>query len=298
MQVLQIGCGALGQKIAEATLNQGHALTVVRRSALAAPTGARSLQIDVTNAAQCQQLASLQPQIVLYCLAPSEGSDQAYQHIYYQGLANVLQAVSKQALLHVFFISSTRVYGEHAGEWVDDLTPAMPADTGGHTLLNAERLLQDLPCGHTACRVSGIYGMHRRYLIQMANTPSRWPQQASWTNRIHEDDVVGAVLHFYQQVARSADDHASHNHGLPTQLIVSDGAPSLQHEVLQWVAVCMGWPAVTTPPAQPQIGKRLRNQCLLNTGYRLQYADFKQGYTPILQAMIATQSQIEQDGPP
>lgn len=288
MQVLQIGCGALGQRLAQATLALGHALTVVRRSALPVPVGATHLQIDVTDASQCQQLAHLKPQMLLYCLAPQESVQAAYQQVYFQGLVNVLNAVSMDALRHVFFISSTRVYGERQGEWIDDDTPAVPADAGGQTLLDAEHVLQRLNCGHTACRVSGIYGLDRRYLIQLAQTPARWPQASNWSNRIHEDDVVGAVMHFYQTVTQALGSASPpHNHGLPEQVILTDGVPTLQHTVLQWMVSQMGWSPGATQPLSPQGGKRLRNQGLLATGYALKYADFKQGYAPILAALAA-----------
>lgn len=277
MQVLQIGCGALGSLIAQATLARGHALTIARRSDKPVPEGAHLLQVDVINGEGLSELGTLKPDILLYCLAPASSDEQAYHETYYQGLQQVLAHMASASLKHVFFISSTRVYGEHAGEWLDDTSVAMPADAGGQVLLDAEHLLADLPCGNTALRVSGIYGPDRRYLLRMAQQPQSWPQQAHWTNRIHEQDVVGALMHLYDAVARGQ--------ALYPHYILSDNTPVLQHEVLQWLAAQMDWPQPVTPPSKPVTGKRLRNQRLQASGYRLQFPDYRAGYASILNSL-------------
>lgn len=282
MQVLQIGCGALGALIAQATLAQGHALTVVRRSTAPVPVGAQSLQADVVSGAGLSVLADQQPALLLVCLAPADKGEQAYQQTYAQGLRNVLAAVDQSRLRHVFFISSTRVYGDNDGRWLDDDVPAQPADAGGHALLEAERALERLACGYTALRIAGIYGPARRYLLRMAQTPALWPSQRLWTNRMHEQDVVGVLMHFYRQVAAGV--------ALPSSCILSDGVPVLQHEVLEWMASYMGWPLPPSPAVLQDTGKRLHNRRLQATGYILQFADYRAGYQPVLQA-IKTGSQ-------
>lgn len=279
MQVLQVGCGALGALIAQATLAQGHALTVVRRSAASVPAGARLLQADVVSGEGVSVLADQQPALLLYCLAPAERSDHAYRQTYAQGLRTVLATVDCSRLRHVFFVSSTRVYGDNDGGWVNDETLARPADAAGAALLEAEQVLGSLACGHTALRVSGIYGPERRYLLRMAQTPALWPSQQSWTNRIHEQDIVGALMHFYRQVEAGVV--------LPAHCILSDGAPVLQHEVLQWIARYMDWPLPPSPVAVLQTGKRLQNQRLQASGYGVQFANYQAGYLPLLQAVKA-----------
>jgi len=275
MRVLQIGCGGLGSLIAQATLAQGHALTIVRRSQQPVPAGAQALYLDVVAEAQLPALSNLQPDILLYCLAPVTG--QTYQQTYVDGLRHVLANVAMASLKHVFFISSTGIYGENQGEWINDDTPAVPADEGGHIMLAAEQLLAELPCGHTALRVSGIYGPQRLYLLRLLQNSERWPAQVHWTNRVHEQDVAAAVVHFYQQVIDGAV--------LPEHCIVTDGVPATQHEVLQWLATQQQVPAPPTPPLQPQSGKRIRNQYLQQTGFKLQFTDYQAGYASILSSL-------------
>lgn len=275
MRILQIGCGGLGTLIAQAALAEGHDLTIVRRSQLPVPEGAQALYLDVVAEENLPALTALQPEILLYCLAPVEG--QNYQQTYVEGLRLVLANVSLAALKHAFFISSTGVYGEDQGGWIDDDSPAFPADEGGRMLLEAEQLLAPLPCGHTALRVSGIYGPQRLYLLRLLQNSARWPTHVHWTNRMHEQDVAAAVVHLYQQIMDGV--------ALPTHCILSDGVPAMQHEVLQWLAAQQQLPAPPTPPLQPQSGKRIRNHFLLNTGFKPQFADYQAGYASILSGL-------------
>jgi nucleoside-diphosphate-sugar epimerase len=275
MRILQIGCGGLGTLIAEASLAQGHALTIVRRSALPVPAGAQAIYLDVIAEENLSVLSTLQPEILLYCLAPVEG--QSYQQTYVQGLRQVLASVPVTALKHVFFISSTGIYGEDQGGWIDDETPALPADEGGRVMLEAEQLLAQLPCGHTALRVSGIYGPQRLYLLRLLQNSARWPTQVHWTNRMHELDVAAAVVHLYQQVMDGVV--------LPAHCILTDGVPAMQHEVLQWLAAQQQVPAPSTPPLQPQSGKRISNRFLQHTGFKPQFADYQAGYASILSSL-------------
>jgi len=272
MRILQIGCGGLGTLIAEASLAQGHALTIVRRSQLPVPAGAQAIYLDVIAEKSLSVLSTLQPEILLYCLAPVEG--QSYKQTYVQGLRQVLASVAVTALKHVFFISSTGIYGEDQGEWIDDETLALPADEGGRVMLEAEQLMAQLPCGHTALRVSGIYGPQRLYLLRLLQNSARWPTQVHWTNRMHELDVAAAVVHLYQQVMDGVV--------LPEHCILTDGVPAMQHEVLQWLAAQQQVPAPSTPPLQPQSGKRIRNRFLQHTGFKPQFADYQAGYASIL----------------
>lgn len=269
MRVLQIGCGSLGALIAQATLAQGHALTIVRRTPAPVPDGADVLYHDVVSGGP---LPALQADIVLYCLAPVAGQD--YRQTYIEGLRHVLRQLDLASLKHVFFVSSTAVYGERAGEWVDDDTPAQPVEDNGRLLLEAERCLQSLPCGHTALRVSGIYGPQRLYLLRLLQQPERWPTQVQWTNRMHEQDVAAAVVHLYQRLSSGAS--------LPTHCILTDGAPVPQHEVLQWLAGQLQVQAPPTPAALPVSGKRIRNSYLRQTGFQPQFADYQAGYAAIL----------------
>jgi nucleoside-diphosphate-sugar epimerase len=179
-------------------------------------------------------------------------------------------------LRHVFFISSTRVYGRQSDGWLDENSPALPADFGGRRLLEAERLLQDEEVASTVMRLSGIYGPGRTRLSEMAKRPETWPPANAWTNRIHRDDAAAFIARCIIQAARDTK---------PAPLyLVTDSLPAPRHEVLRWLAGRLG---VACDAAMPPVtgGKRISNRRLLASGFRLRYPDYMSGYGELLSRM-------------
>ena len=197
-KILIVGCGDLGSTIAN-NLNHEHQVTGLRRSipistSQAASGGMQithaafsSMQIiaaDVTKANRLLSLSNLYPNIIIYCISADAQTDANYQAQYVIGLKNVLATqANNDALQHVFFVSSTRVYGQTDGQntqyLLDETKTAIPNDFGGERLLEAENALKDfclhknmLPdlntrgqaCKSTSMRLSGIYGKGRLYL--------------------------------------------------------------------------------------------------------------------------------------
>jgi nucleoside-diphosphate-sugar epimerase len=274
-KTLIIGCGDLGQAIATQLASLGFNTFGVRRQA-STLTGVHMLQADVTQPESLVQLADIAPEILIYCVAANGQTDTQYQAHYVEGLRNVLATqTGNTQLKHVFFVSSTRVYGQVTDEILDEATPALAADFGGERLLEAEQLLADLPCQHTVLRLSGIYGAGRLRMINLAKNPAAWPAQNSWTNRIHRDDAARFVVHLVQNIANNIDI-------LPCY-IVTDSTPVSQHEVLHWLAGQLQLPVdAKMPPING--GKRLSNKAVLASGFKLHYADYRAGYAALLAA--------------
>lgn len=276
-RILLIGCGDLGTAIAVGASHAGHEVIGVRKTAQLLPLSTRTLQADVSDFGTLQVLSTLQPDIVIYCVSANASSDESYYRDYVLGLRNVLATQRANLhLKHVFFVSSTRVYGEHCAEWLDDTSLAHPADFGGQRLLEAEQLLATLNCGGTALRLSGIYGPGRLYLLNMARDLTRWPAQNHWTNRIHRDDAAAFVQHLVQQVVA--------NKPLQSSYIVTDNQPSPIYEVLMWMAGRMNIPIASMRSPEPEGGKRLSNRGMLSTGFELCYPGYQQGYASLLTA--------------
>lgn len=274
--VLVVGYGDLGQALGRLLADDGFSVSGLRRSECSPGGGVSMLTGDVTRPETLTQLAEIAPRILVYCVAAGGQSDDSYRTHYVEGLRNVLAALKPaDSLRHVFFVSSTRVYGQMSEALLDEEDPAQPSDFGGRRLLEAEQLLEELPCGHTALRLSGIYGPGRRYLLNMAADFSRWPQQNVWTNRIHRDDAAAFIAWLILQVANGS--------AIAACYIVSDSRPAPQHEVLRRLAADMGHDVgrANTPP--PSGGKRLSNARMLATGFQLRYPDYQAGYASLLQ---------------
>jgi nucleoside-diphosphate-sugar epimerase len=275
--ILMVGCGDLGTAIAE-HLHSAHQVIGARLSDKALPNNMQTIQADVTNLASLHVLENLKPNILIYCVSAGGATDVQYQAAYVTGLKNVLETQRNNAQLqHVFFVSSTRVYGQVTPELLDENTPAIPADFGGERLLEAENLLKRLPCNSTTMRLSGIYGEGRLYLVNMAKDSSKWPQDNHWSNRIHRDDAAAFIALLVDKSAK--------NQALADCYIVTDNQPTQQYEVLTWLARQQGIDTSHIKAPATQGGKRLSNQRMRDTGYELQYPDYQVGYTQILQQL-------------
>jgi nucleoside-diphosphate-sugar epimerase len=273
-KILIVGCGDLGAAIAKRLVDEEHEVVGLRRSIQTSPR-MQMLQGDVADAASLQALVALMPEIVIYCVAASGQTDAAYQAQYVTGLKNILASQSRnQQLQHVFFVSSTRVYGQETTAILDESITALPADFGGERLLEAEHLLSSLPCNATTLRLSGIYGPGRLRMINLAKSPQQWPSKNSWSNRIHRDDAADFIVFLVQRILTEQ--------AIASCYIVTDSKPVSQYEVLTWLAKKMQLALPVNNLDEAQGGKRLSNQLMLSTGFQLQYPDFSVGYQALL----------------
>jgi nucleoside-diphosphate-sugar epimerase len=274
-KVLIVGCGDLGTAIAT-HLQASQEVIGLRISDKPLPLNMRTIQADVTKPISLTNLENLNPNVIIYCVSAGGQTDEKYESAYVAGLKNVLATqVKNEFLQHVFFVSSTRVYGQATHEILDENSPAIPADFGGERLLEAENVLKGLPCKSTSMRLSGIYGEGRLYLVNMAKDVSKWPNENNWSNRIHRDDAAKFIASMTNKVLQ--------NQMVADCYIVTDNLPTLQYEVLKWLAVRQNIDIsqIKTPIATG--GKRLSNQRMRETGFKLQFPNYQNGYANILQ---------------
>jgi nucleoside-diphosphate-sugar epimerase len=274
-KVLIVGCGDLGNAIA-VRLQQSHEVIGLRRNIHGLSSGIKTIFADVTQPDSLLPLENLNPSIIVYCVSAGGQSDAQYQAAYVTGLKNILATqANNQALQHVFFVSSTRVYGQNTDAILDENTPAIPADFGGERLLEAENALKDMPCKATSMRLSGIYGNNRLYLVNMAKDITKWPHENHWSNRIHRDDAAAFIAFMVEKAIK--------NQQLEDCYIVTDDMPTQQYEVLTWLASQQKIDTSNIKAPAVQGGKRLSNKRLRDTGFQLQYPNYQAGYKPILQ---------------
>jgi nucleoside-diphosphate-sugar epimerase len=276
-KLLIVGCGDLGAAVAVQLAELGFETIGLKRT-LADIPGVSIILADVTQPETLHSLRETQPDIIVYCVAANGQTDEQYKAQYVDGLRNVLNTQQENSKLkHVFFVSSTRVYGQVTEELLSEETTALPADFGGLRLLEAENLLNNISCGSTVLRLSGIYGPGRLRMIKLAQSQN-WPADNSWTNRIHRDDAASFIV-FLLQKAMASDP-------IEPCYIVTDSKPASQYEVLSWIANRLN---LSPPPITPNIssGKRLSNRLLLVSGFQLRYPDFKAGYQTLLESIDA-----------
>lgn len=281
-KILIVGAGDVGSRIAQTLADNGHQVWALRRTphAPATVSGAGSLTWmsgDIT----CPERVVFPPNldIVVSALAPSESGISAYERVYEGGARAVQQLLlaSGQTMCRQFWLSSTGVYGEDAGEWIDEHTPATPTRESAAVLLRAEQVVQQAPWPSTIVRLGGLYGPGRERLL-------RWVREGravqvsppSWTNRVHVSDAAGMVVHLIEQSLRAEP--------VASIILGVDDEPTPQHVVLAWLADRLGLPLPPALPQQAQAsqGKRIRNTALHRAGYTLRYPSYREGYLTLL----------------
>ncbi len=274
-KVLIVGCGDLGTELAHQLQSQGLIPIGLRRSRVANSTF-ECIKADITQPSSLSNISKLNPDFLVYCVAASAQTDENYRLHYVEGLRNVLVALAGATnLKHVFFVSSTRMYGQVTDNLLDENTQPQAVDFGGQRLLEAESLLSHTAesWAHTALRLTGIYGPGRHRMLTLAANPANWPSQNIWTNRIHRDDAAAFIVHLIKMLAL--------DQSVQECYVVTDSCPVSQYEVLSWITEQMGH---QPPSHSPEVvsGKRMSNQRMLGTGFKLQYPDYKAGYSAIL----------------
>ena len=164
--VLIAGCGYIGTALGVWLTSDGHMVWGLRRHPELLPPGIRPFAADLTTPETLSALPS-ELDYVFYTAASTASDDRAHRAIYVNGLSNLLDALLHQGQQprRFFFTSSTAVYSQYSGEWVDEASPTQPVDFSGARVLDGERLLSRGPFAATVVRLGGIYGPGRARLI-------------------------------------------------------------------------------------------------------------------------------------
>lgn len=258
------GFGDVGSRAASLRVAAGEQVLALRRRAAVVDGGVRGLRADLVTGEGLAQLPR-QLQRVLFCAAPDIRSEQAYRALYRDGLRRLLDRIDCPRWL---FVSSTAVYGEDAGEWVDEATPPQPRQFNGRVLLEAEAELARHE-GGVVLRCSGLYGPGREAMLRRAREPVAG--RPHWSNRIHVDDVATAISHLL-------------DHPAPDRLYIgSDDQPVREAELLDWLRARLGLPAQGIAPGADS-GRRLRNTRLRHSGWTPAHPDYRSGYAALTAA--------------
>jgi len=263
-RLLIAGFGDLGQRLAGRLRADDWEVHALRRSP-ADRGGVVWHQADLTRSDTLNDLPA-HFDAVIHQATPNERTPEAYQAIYVEGLAHLIARVTTDQLI---LVSSTAVYAQDQGEWVDESSPTEPTRFNGRILLEAERLA--LEAGGRVVRFSGIYGPGREMLIRrVKGGQARCSEQPpQWTNRIHADDAAAVLAHLL-------------NHpDLGPIVCASDDRPSPRCEVLDWLAECLDCPRPLRENGGGS-GKRVSNACLRTSGFEFTYPDYRTGYQGLL----------------
>jgi nucleoside-diphosphate-sugar epimerase len=262
---LIVGCGYLGRVVARRWLAAGHRVAALTRSRTAdlRDLGVEPILGDVTDPASLQ----FHPvDTVLYAVGLDRSAGKGMREVYVGGLTNVLNALP--APRRFICVSSTSVYGQSDGGWVDELSPTEPTEESGRIVLECEQMLRSRLSHATILRFAGIYGPGR--VIRRAAVEKGEPLAADpegWLNLIHVEDGASAVV-------------AAAERPVEGQTInVADDRPMTRREFYTTMAELLGAPpAAFAPTPGNGSNRRVRNRRMREElGVELLYPDFRSG---------------------
>ncbi|HOY23728.1 MAG TPA: SDR family oxidoreductase [Cellvibrio sp.] len=275
-QVLIVGCGDIGQRLAQCLPQDAYEVTGLRRNPPGNTPFLHYQACDVTNAEELAEVLLQNFAVIIISMTPSERSDAGYERAYVQSCRNLVEGLNAQALKPrlVIFVSSTAVYGQMDGRWVDENSPTEPVGFSGERLLEAEAIIQNSGYTNTIVRFSGIYGPNRNRLIEQVKQKHA-SASPHFTNRIHADDCARSLAHLIE-LSRTGET-------LESVYLVTDSAPAPMLEVVTWLAEQMGVAEFLSETATNERGnKRCSNQRLQDSGFVFRYPGFKDGYAELL----------------
>jgi nucleoside-diphosphate-sugar epimerase len=187
------------------------------------------------------------------------------------------------------YLSTTGVYGDHDGAWIDEETKPGPVGARGQRRVDAEAMWHELAARLDVAmhyfRLAGIYGPGRNQLSSLKKGMARRVDKPGQVfSRIHVDDIAQILM---ASIERPDAGRA---------YSVCDDAPAPPQEVVAFAAALLGLdppPLVAfeaadlSPMAQSFYGdnKRIKNQRIkTELGVRLKYPDYRAGLTALFEA--------------
>ena len=179
----------------------------------------------------------------------------------------------------LLFVSSSGVYGQQLGEWVDEQSPAEAGSYSGRIMREAEQLALNSGLPASLVRLTGLYGPGREWLLKQVRQGYRVVSEPPlYGNRIHVDDAAGLLAYLLQADARGV--------ALDNCYIGVDDQPAPLHDVVAWLREQLEishWSDDST--VRRSGSKRCSNARARALGWTPQYPSYREGYRAILQQL-------------
>ncbi|MDX1487332.1 MAG: SDR family oxidoreductase, partial [Acidiferrobacterales bacterium] len=232
-QVFIVGCGYVGMAVALHERQRGvHVRALARSSAATGRLQAMGIEtvagdLDQPDSLQTLRLAGTC--VYYFAPPPSIGSSDPRMDAFLEALR------PHKGPSRLVLVSTTGVYGDCGGQWIDEQRPPNPQTDRARRRLTAERALQAwgerMNVAITILRVAGIYGPDRLPIERLRKgLPVLCERESPWSNRVHVDDLVSACL-----AAAGCD--------RPGRLYnISDGHPTTMTDYFNQIADTVGLP--------------------------------------------------------
>ncbi len=275
--ILIAGCGYVGTALGQHLAKQNYKVWGITRKKQTLPDGITPITADLNIPESLNRIPENINYVFFTASAPNY-SDEGYSEIYINGLKNLLKHLKKTQnnIKRIIFTSSTAVYSQTGGIWVDEKSEAKPAHFTGKRILQAEEILTKSKFNVAIIRFGSIYGPTRTRLInEVLAGKAHYTETEIYTNRIHQTDCINCLQHLM------------HTPGDNEIYIGVDEEPTQQNEVIGWLGEELRCPIaeqihISAPANRIRANRRCDSSKLRSTGFEFTYRNFKQGFMSVL----------------
>ena len=277
LKVLIAGCGYVGRALAAHLTSLDYSVFTLSRSYQSIPN-ANHLCIDLND---IDPTSLPEVDIIFYMAAPDSMTEIAYQRTYVEGLRNLMQYREELGAKRLIFASSTAVYAENEGNWVNEFSTLSDENFRARTLRTAEEEALKLGPDPVIARIAAIYGPERHRLLDQIRSQQRHPvADPIYSNRIYITDLVYALEHLI---------HINQGEQI---FNLTDQSPTPINTILSWLATKEGKQLPVAETQTEADANRMKNRkisCerLIASGFTHQFASFKQGFNHIFKLEMA-----------
>lgn len=277
--VLIAGCGDVGSRLATQLLAAGWEVHGLRRDVSRLPAGVIGVAGDLFNK-DCPATWPIGAvDYLVYCAAATDHDEAGYRAAYVQGLEHVLEWLNDygQVPNRLLFVSSSSVYGQQDGEWVDESSSTVASGYSGRVMLEAEQIALKSGIPASVVRLTGIYGPGREWLLTQVRRGYRVAVEPPlYANRIHADDAAGLMACLLEADRRGV--------ALKDVYIGVDDEPAALADVVGWLRGYLGVTEWDDDSSVRRTGsKRCSNARAKALGWTPKYPSFREGYAAILE---------------
>jgi len=277
LSVLIAGCGDLGSRLGLQLSRDGWTVYGLRRSAAELAVPILPVNGDLSEPACPRSWPKGGLDYLVYAASATEHDEAGYRQAYVEGLRNVLGWLQQhgQQPRRLVFVSSTGVYAQRDGQWIDENSATEPTGFTGQVMLEAEQLALDSGLPVTRVRLGGLYDPSRPWLqnqVRAGLRVERDPPQ--YSNRIHRDDAAGLLAFLLQSDAGGA--------ALEDCYLGVDDDPAPLHEVVDWLRDRLGVTHWAEQSMNRRAGsKRCSNARARALGWKPRFPSYRDGYASL-----------------
>lgn len=208
-------------------------------------------------------------------------------------LAELRDDIASRQFEWVGYLSTTGVYGDRGGDWVDESSELRPTTKRGIARVRAEAEWASLNLPLHIFRLAGIYGPGRGPFAKVrAGTARRIIKKGQVFSRIHVEDIAQVLKASIERPNPGAIYNLCDNDPQPPELVIEEAARLLGAPIPEAVDIEN---ADMTPMARSFYAesKRVDNRRIKEElGVKLKYPDYKSGLKAVLKAETAQNPEL------